>query len=115
VWTDTNTNNEVDAGERSDITEYTWDVENRLTNVTFRDSNGDVTKAVDQIYDMHGFWIGREVDTDGARCRWVDIEAEENRGGRDCVSFTINCSATYGPSQPQNRYTLGPKWPFATP
>ena len=44
VWTDSNHNGNVDAGETSDITTYSWDNRNRLTEVKHRQTE---TSAID--------------------------------------------------------------------
>ncbi|MCG8586758.1 MAG: DUF3836 domain-containing protein, partial [Pirellulales bacterium] len=50
----------------TDITEYEWDVKNRLVGVVNRDTfGGSETQAVDLIYDMYGHRIGMEGDEDG--------------------------------------------------
>ena len=43
------------------ITEYEWDVRNRLTEVRFEDFAGAVTKTVQYVYDLHHRRIAKEV------------------------------------------------------
>ena len=54
----------------TEITEYTWDARNRLTEV--RDyatytaySNDSPTQVVDYLYDVENRWIGENIDSDG--------------------------------------------------
>ncbi|MCE9553836.1 MAG: hypothetical protein K8T91_10750 [Planctomycetes bacterium] len=53
------------------VTVYAWDVKNRLVKVTEyastedADEEIDPTLVVENTYDMHGRWIGRQVDTNG--------------------------------------------------
>jgi len=66
VWTDTDTDGQVDPGEQSQITEYVWDHRNRLVRVTERDTDtGPATKVVEHTYDYLNRWVGRSVDPDG--------------------------------------------------
>jgi hypothetical protein len=44
---------------------YTWDHRNRLTKVTIRDSNYNITKQVDYVYDAFNQLVKRTVDPDG--------------------------------------------------
>jgi RHS repeat-associated protein len=48
-----------------EVTEYTWDYRNRLTAVTFKDSQGNVTKSVQYTYDAFNRLVSRTVDADG--------------------------------------------------
>ena len=74
IWTDAETYNGIidrDAYGRvdptidtiTDWTEYTWDNRNRLTAVTFNDTDGDPVKIVAFAYDWLNRWISTEVDT----------------------------------------------------
>jgi len=46
--------------------EYTWDHRNRLTKITFKNSDNTVTKTVDQFYDVFNRWVKRCVDPNGS-------------------------------------------------
>ncbi|MCI0361774.1 MAG: hypothetical protein L0211_25085, partial [Planctomycetaceae bacterium] len=48
------------------IEEYTWDHRNRLTKITFKNSDQTVTKTVDQYYDVFNRWVRRCVTPNGA-------------------------------------------------
>jgi RHS repeat-associated protein len=48
------------------IEEYTWDHRNRLTKITFKNSDQTVTKTVDQFYDVFNRWVRRCVDPNGS-------------------------------------------------
>ena len=66
VWTDADSDGEVDEGERSQITEYEWDHRNRLVRVTERESEtGPATQVVEHTYDYLNRWVARSVDGDG--------------------------------------------------
>jgi len=45
------------------VTEYEWDLRNRLTKVTEKDASGNVTKVVEYTYDVFNRRIAKEVDT----------------------------------------------------
>jgi YD repeat-containing protein len=66
VWTDGNQNGEVDPGEQSDVTEYTWDHRNRLTEVTDRATDGGpATQIVEYTYNSQNRRVCKAVDSDG--------------------------------------------------
>jgi RHS repeat-associated protein len=46
-----------------EVTEYTWDYHNRLTQVTEKNSQGTVTQVVEYVYDVFNRRIGRKIDT----------------------------------------------------
>ena len=46
--------------------EYQWDHRNRLTNVTFKNSDGTVQKTVEHSYDVFNRWVRKTTDPDGA-------------------------------------------------
>ena len=74
IWTDSDNDGLVDDGERSQITEYSWDNRNRLTRVSERASdNGPLTQAIDYLYDTENRWIGRIADLDGTGPETADI------------------------------------------
>ena len=46
-----------------EVTEYTWDFRNRLTEVTDKNSQGTTTQVVEYTYDVFDRRIGKAVDT----------------------------------------------------
>jgi RHS repeat-associated protein len=67
IWTDANSNGEADPGERSQITEYTWDQRNRLVSVIDRPSEGaNSTQEVTYQYDYQNRLVRKNLDPDGA-------------------------------------------------
>ena len=65
-FVDVNTNGVLDTGD-TDITEYTWDYRNRLTNVTERATySGAAAKATDLAYDYLNRLVSESADADGA-------------------------------------------------
>ena len=48
-----------------DWVEYSWDHRNRLTNLTFKDSQGAVTKTAEYTYDVSNRRIAKSVDENG--------------------------------------------------
>ena len=62
---DENDNAVFDSGD-TDVTEYSWDHRNRLTQVTSRNSyGGAATQFVNYVYDPFNQLIKRTVDSDG--------------------------------------------------
>ena len=47
------------------VTEYGWDVRNRMTSVVTKDDSGNVTKSVEYTYDVYDRRIAKSVDADG--------------------------------------------------
>ena len=65
-FVDNDTSGTLTTGD-TDMTEYTWDHRNRLTNVTNRATyGGSATQAVDYIYDIRNRLVGKILDPDGA-------------------------------------------------
>jgi len=65
-FVDVNTNGQLDSGD-TNITEYTWDYRNRLTNVTERATyGGAATKSTDFAYDYVNRLVSETADPDGA-------------------------------------------------
>ncbi|MGR3278684.1 FG-GAP-like repeat-containing protein [Acaryochloris marina NIES-2412] len=56
------TRTEIATGE---VTEYTWDYRNRLTDVVTKDSTGNVIQDVEYGYDVYDRRIEKTVDPDG--------------------------------------------------
>jgi RHS repeat-associated protein len=58
---DTNHDGVLDAGD-TDVTEFTWDNRDRLTEVkTYAIEGGDPTEVVDYLYDVENRWIGENI------------------------------------------------------
>jgi RHS repeat-associated protein len=51
------------AGEK---VEYSWDLRNRLTKVTFRNASNAIVKTIDYTYDYRNRLVQRVLDADGA-------------------------------------------------
>ena len=62
---DANHDGVLDAGD-TDVTEFTWDNRDRLTEVkTYATDGGDPTQVVDYLYDVENRWIGENIFTGG--------------------------------------------------
>ena len=62
---DANHDGVLDAGD-TDVTEFTWDNRDRLTEVkTYATDGGDPTQVVDYLYDVENRWIGENIDFTG--------------------------------------------------
>jgi hypothetical protein len=48
------------------VTEYLWDIRDRLTGVTVKDINGDIIKSAEYQYDVYNQRIVKTVDADGS-------------------------------------------------
>jgi RHS repeat-associated protein len=48
-----------------DVTDYGWDIRDRLTGLVVRNALGDVTKTADYKYDVYNQQIAKTVDADG--------------------------------------------------
>jgi RHS repeat-associated protein len=60
------TRTRISSASASDyLTEYTWDHRNRLTQVTFKNNAGTVTKRVSYDYDVFDRRIAKDVDSTG--------------------------------------------------
>jgi RHS repeat-associated protein len=60
------TRTRISSASASDyLTEYTWDHRNRLTQVTFKNNTGTVTKRVSYDYDVFDRRIAKDVDSTG--------------------------------------------------
>jgi len=76
---------------------YTWDYRNRLTDVVYRDSQGNVTKSVHYTYDVHDQRIGKQVTVGSS----VTTERYVYSNGQMALVFNGN-------GQVQERYVYGP-------
>jgi RHS repeat-associated protein len=50
----------------SEVTEYAWDIRDRLTGITVKNAGGTVTKSANYKYDVYDQRISKTVDPDGA-------------------------------------------------
>jgi RHS repeat-associated protein len=78
------TKTNISTGDKE---EYTWDWRNRLTNVTFKDSNDNVVNTVDYAYDFLNQLIRRTLDDDGAGPNAATDEFFSNQGGQITLQF----------------------------
>jgi len=81
VWTDADADGQVDAGEKSQITRYTWDGRNRLVRVAeYETEEGPAAKVVTYYYDVENRWIGQTIDRDGDgsvdHTRWFGYDGQ---------------------------------------
>ncbi len=64
-FVDANANGLLDSGD-TDVTEYTWDHRNRLTEVTHRAAYGQAADmVVENSYDFANRWVRKILDDDG--------------------------------------------------
>ncbi len=65
-YVDEDTDGLLDVGD-TDVTVYTWDYRNRLTNVShYSEAGGAASMSVDYVYDAYNRRIVRALDADGA-------------------------------------------------
>jgi RHS repeat-associated protein len=86
----------------SEVTQYTWDYRNRLTNVTVKDSSQNVIQESDYTYDAFDKRIGVEVDPDGdgqesATQRWTAYDGANPYADFD-GSGNLTQRYLYGPA-----------------
>lgn len=85
-----------------EVTEYTWDYRNRLTQVITRASaGGAITRQVNYTYDVHDQRIAKTVDLDGAGAGAATIERFVYDRGQ--IALVFNGSST----TPAQRYLYG--------
>ena len=48
-----------------EVTEYSWDIRDRLTGIVVKDINGDIIKSAQYKYDVYNQRIAKTVDVDG--------------------------------------------------
>jgi RHS repeat-associated protein len=89
---------EIATGE---ITEYSWDYRNRLTEVIVKDTNGNVIKTSGYAYDMFDRRIAKEVDPDGDGVATVEVERFVYDGEHIALTFDGDGTQTH-------RYLHGP-------
>jgi RHS repeat-associated protein len=75
---------EIATGE---VTEYSWDYRNRLTQVVVKDADGNVIKTAGYTYDMFDRRIAKEVDPDGDGVATAEIERFVYDGEHIALTF----------------------------
>jgi RHS repeat-associated protein len=88
---------EIATGE---VTEYTWDYRNRLTDVVVKGAGGSVIKQADYTYDVYDRRIAKSVDADGAGANSATVERFVHDGDNLALVFDGNGNQT-------NRYLYG--------
>lgn len=90
---------EIATGE---ITEYSWDYRNRLTEVVVKDAVGNVIKTAGYAYDMFDRRIAKEVDADGDGVATASVERFVYDGEHIALTFDGDGNLTH-------RYLHGPQ------
>jgi len=108
VWTDADADGGVDAGEKSEITRYTWDGRNRLVRVAeYEAEEGSAAKVITYYYDVENRWIGQTTDRDGDgtvdHTRWFGYD-----GNQIIVQFDKEGSGDVTGEDLSHRYLWGP-------
>jgi RHS repeat-associated protein len=88
---------EIATGE---VTEYTWDYRNRLTQVVTKGTGGQVIKEAEYTYDVYDRRISKSVDNDGAGANPATVERFVHDGDNLALVFDGNGNQT-------NRYLYG--------
>ena len=92
-----------------EVTEYTWDVGNRLVAITDRPAAGEpASKAVRYTYDALGRRIAKQIDEDGDGPEAARSEAYVYLGEHIALAFTDDDVTDATPPQLANRYLHGP-------
>ena len=115
VWTDADSDDVVDPGERSQITEYVWDYRNRLVSVTDRATEGGAaTQVVNYVYDTFNRLVGETVDSDGGAQieRHVAFAYDSNQ---IVLHFIGEGSADLGAADLAHRYLWATPWTRSSP
>ncbi|GAB6188011.1 RHS repeat-associated core domain-containing protein [Thermopirellula anaerolimosa] len=108
LWTDADADGQIDAGERSQITRYTWDGRNRLVGIAeYATEDGPARQVVANFYDAENRWIGQTVDRDG------DGTVDHTRvfgydGNQIVVQFDREGSGRVTGADQSHRYLWGP-------
>jgi RHS repeat-associated protein len=84
-----------------EVTEYSWNYYNQLTDVVTRNSSGEVTRAIEYSYDAWGRRIGKVIDFDGAGSGVAQRESYVYEGDDVAIVFDGNGTQL-------NRYLHGP-------
>lgn len=93
------TRTEIATGE---VTEYTWDYRNRLTDVVTKDNAGNVIQDVEYGYDVYNRRIEKTVDPDGDGPEAEQTERFVYDGDHIALVFDENGEQTH-------RYLHGPQ------
>jgi RHS repeat-associated protein len=102
-FVDVNTNGQLDTGD-TNITEYTWDYRNRLTNVTERATyGGATTKVTDFAYDYLNRLVIEAADPDGAGAQGAQNTYYAYDGNQIVLKFNGSSASNLA-----NRYLWGP-------
>lgn len=83
---------EIATGE---VTQYSWDYRNRLTQVTVKDVNGNVIKQAEYTYDVYDRRISKSVDPDGDGALNAQIERFVHDGDNIALVFDGNGNQTH--------------------
>jgi RHS repeat-associated protein len=83
---------EIATGE---VTQYSWDYRNRLTQVTVKDVNGNVIKKAEYTYDVYDRRITKSVDPDGDGAQTAQIERFVHDGDNIALVFDGNGNQTH--------------------
>ncbi|MDJ0674655.1 MAG: FG-GAP-like repeat-containing protein [Calothrix sp. MO_167.B42] len=83
---------EIATGE---VTEYSWDYRNRLTQVIVKDAAGNVVKAVEYTYDVFDRRIAKEVDPDGDGAAISEVERFVYDGEHIALTFDGDGNLTH--------------------
>jgi RHS repeat-associated protein len=103
---DANHDGVLDAGD-TDVTAFTWDNRDRLTEVkTYATEGGDPTEVVDYLYDVENRWIGENIDSNGDG--QLDHQIRFAYDGDQIVLQFENGSGTLDASNLSHRYTWLP-------
>jgi len=86
-------------------TDYAWDNRNRLTSVTFRNNNSDVTKTVAYIYDAFNRWIGETIAVPGQALQQTRFVYD---GNQIVMQFDKAGSGNLAATDLSHRYLWGP-------
>ncbi len=107
-YIDEDTSGTLDTGD-TDVTAYTWDYHNRLTNVSHYDeAGGAADMSVDYVYDAYNRRISRTLDADGAGVGGSSTEHYVWDGTKVMLDLldSDGSGETYSPT-PEIRYLWG--------
>ena len=103
---DVNHTGVLQAGD-TDVTQYTWDADNRLVEVTTAATyGGALTQTVVYLYDAEGRWIGENIENGSG------VVTHETRfvydGNQIVLQFDANGGGTMTVADLSHRYLWGP-------
>ncbi len=107
-YIDEDTSGTLNTGD-TDVTAYTWDYHNRLTNVSHYDEAGGASDmSVDYVYDAYNRRISRTLDTDGDGAGGSSTEHYVWDGTKVMLDLldADGSGETYSPT-PETRYLWG--------